>query len=81
MAAISEAMTVLDVVACPPAPIAHLAVIFAPGMYGTVANSNLGSTTSFALEVGSLVHVAINAMANAGYGVGGRKSVRTPVHG
>jgi len=75
MAAVSEAMTVLDVVACPPTPITHLAVVFAPGMYGAIANSDLSLTASLALEVGGLVHVAINATVDVGYGVSGGKSV------
>ena len=81
MAAISKAITVLDVVACPPTPIAHLAVVFAPGVYGAIANSDLSPTASLAFEVGGLVHVTINATADAGYGVSGSKLVRTLIHG
>jgi len=78
--AISEAVTVLDVMACPPTPIAHLAIVLAPCMNGLVANSYLGLTTSLALEVGGIVHIAIDATINASYGVSGGKMVRTPVH-
>ena len=46
-----------------------------------IADGNLGLTTSFALEVGGLVHVAINAVTNAGYGVSGGETVRTLVYG
>ena len=43
-------------------------------------NGDLGPTTSFALEIGGLVHVAVNAAMNASYSVSGGKMVRTPVH-
>ena len=52
-------------------PITHFAIVIAPGMYGAVANSDLSPSSSLALEIEGLVHVAINAMAYAGNGVGG----------
>jgi len=78
--AISEAVTVFDVVACPSTPVTHLAVVLAPCVNGLVANSDLGSAASFALEVGGLVHVMVDAMANVSYGVSSGEMVRTPVH-
>jgi len=44
-------------------------------------NSNLSLTSSFAFEVGSLVHVAIDVTTYAGYGVGSGKSLQASVHG
>ena len=81
MAAISKTVTVFNAVACLTIPLAHLAVVLAPCMDSSVANGDLGSTTSLALEVGGLVHVAVDAVTNAGYGVSGGKAIRTPVHG
>ena len=80
MTAVPKAITVFDVMACPSAPIAHLAIIFAPCIDGPIANGNLGSAASFALEVRGLVHVAINAVVDTSYGVSGGKTVRTTVH-
>ena len=79
--AIPKAMAVFDVVACPPTPIAHLAVVFAPCMNSPIANGGLGPTTSFAFEIGGLVHIAVNAMADTSYGVSGGKTVRTLIYG
>jgi len=81
VAAVPEAVAVLNVVTCSSAPVTHLAIVLAPGMYGTVMNGDLSPTASLALEVGGLVHVVINATADVGYGVGSGKSVQTPVHG
>jgi len=75
VAAIPEAMAILDVVACPSAPIAHLAVVLAPCMDGLVVNGDLGLTASLALEVGGLVHVVVDATANARDGVSGGEAV------
>ena len=80
MTAVPEAITVFDVMACLSAPIAHLAVVVTPGMYGPVADCYLGSTASLAFEIWSLVHVAIDTTTNAGYGVSSGKTVRAPVH-
>jgi len=79
--AISKAMAFLDVVSGPTAPITHFAVVFAPGVNGTIANSNLSLAFSPALEVGGLVHIVVNAAVNTGDSVGSGKLVRTPVHG
>jgi len=73
-------MAVLNVVACPSAPVTHLAVVLAPCMHSPVTNGDLGSTTSLALEVRGLVHVVVDAMANTSYGVSGGKTVRALVH-
>ena len=73
-------MTILNVVACPAAPIAHLTVVLAPCMNSLVANGDLSLMTSLALEVGGLVHVAVNATVNAGDGISGGKTVRAAVH-
>ena len=81
MAAVSEAMAVLDVVSSSAAPVTHLAVVLAPGMNGAIMNSDLSSMPSFAFEVGGLVHVAVDTATNAGDGVSGRETVRTPIHG
>jgi len=75
VAAISETVAVFNVVACPAAPVAHFTVVFAPSMQGMIANGHLSVTFSFALKVGGLVHVAVDAMTDTGYGVGGRESV------
>ena len=79
--AISEAVTVFDVMACLSAPVAHLAVVFAPCMNSPIANGGLGPTTSFAFEIGGLVHIAVNAMADTSYGISGGKTVQTLIYG
>jgi len=71
----AERVAFFNVVACPTTPVTHLAIIFAPGMQGTVTDGNLSPTSSFAFEVGGLVHVAINATTYTGYGVGSSKSL------
>ena len=81
MLAIAKGVALFNVVTCLTAPVAHLAVVFAPGMYGMVTNSNLSPASSLALEVGSLVHVVVNAMAYAGNSIGGGKTFRASVHG
>jgi len=43
-------------------------------------NGDLGLAASLALEVGGLVHVAVDTTTNAGYGVSSSKSVGAPVH-
>jgi len=78
--AIPEAVTVSNIVTSPASPVAHLAVVFAPCMNCPIANGDLGSTTSLALEIGGLVHVAVNTTTNAGDGVSGSKTVRAMVH-
>jgi len=69
--AIPKAVAVFNVVACPATPIAHFTIVLAPGVYGAVANGDLSPLSSLALEIGGLVHVAIDAMADAGNSVGG----------
>jgi len=81
VSAIAEEVTLFNIVASLATPIAHLAIVFAPGMYGTVTNSDLSLLSSLALEVGGLVHVAINAMAYMGNGIGSSELFRTLVHG
>jgi len=81
MTAVSETVTVFDVVACLSTPVAHLAVVLAPCMNGSITNGDLGTTASLALEVGGLVHVAVDAMANTSYGISGGKTIQTLVHG
>jgi len=49
-------------------------------MNSSIADGDLGPTTSFALEVRGLVHVAVDVMANASYSVSGGKMVQTLVH-
>jgi len=73
--AIPKAITVFDIVTCFTAPITHFAVVLAPCMDGPIADGDLGSAASLALEVRGLVHVAINATMNAGYGVSSGKAV------
>ena len=79
--AVSEAIAVLDIMTGLPTPIAHLTTVLAPCMNGSIANGDLGSAASLALEIRSLVHVMVNAATNTGYGISGSKTVRTPVHG
>ena len=62
-------------------PITHIAVVLAPGMYGAVTDGDLSPLSSFAFEVGGLVHVAINATTYIGNGIGSSESLRTLVHG
>jgi len=81
VAAIPETVTVFNVVACPAIPVAHLAIVLAPCMDGPIVDGDLGSTASLALEVGGLVHVAVDAAADASYSVSSGKMVRTLVHG
>jgi len=80
MTAISKAIAVLNIVPCLTAPVAHLAIVVAPCMDGLIAYSDLSSTTSFALEIGGLVHVTVDAATDASYGVSSGKVVRTPIH-
>jgi len=75
VAAIPKTVTVFDVVACPATPIAHLAIVLAPCMDSLITDSDLGSTTSLAFKVGGFVHVAVNAVADAGYSVSGGEAV------
>ena len=81
MSAIAEAVAFFYVVAHPTAPVAHFVVVFSPGVYGAIANSNLGPTSSFAFEVRHLVHVVVDVATDTGNGVSGSKSFRTVVHG
>ena len=80
MSAVAEGVTFFNVVAGLATPIAHFAIVFAPGVHGTVANGGLSLSSSFALEVGGLVHVAINAMAYMGNSISGGQAFRTLVY-
>jgi len=79
--AISKAVTVFNVVACPSTPVAHLAIVLAPCVNGAIANGDLSPTASLALEVGGLVHVAVDVTVNTSYGISSGEMVRTLVHG
>jgi len=79
--AIPEAIAVLDIVTCLTAPITHLAIVLAPCMDGLITDCGLGSAASLALKVRGLVHVAVNAATNAGYGISSGKAVRALIHG
>jgi len=81
VSAVAEAVAIFDIVTGLAAPVAHLAVILAPSMYGMVADGDLSSSPSLALKIGGLVHVAINVMAYMGNGIGGSKSLQASVHG
>ena len=81
MLAIAEGVTFLNVVTHLTTPIAHFAILLAPGMYGVVANGNLSPASSFALEVGGLVHVAIDTTVYTGDGIGSGELFRTSVYG
>ena len=73
--AIPKTVTIFDVMACLATPIAHLATVLAPCMDGPIANSDLGSAASLAFEVRGLMHVAVNATIDTGYGVSSGKTV------
>jgi len=73
--AIAEGVTLLYVVTRLATPIAHLVVVLAPGMQGTVADSGLSPLSSFAFEIRGLVHVAVDAATDVGNGVGGGESL------
>ena len=81
MSAIAEGVTFLNVVTHLTTPITYLAIVFAPGMYGAIVDSDLSLLSSFAFEIGGLVHVAINATAYSGNGIGSGKMFQTTVHG
>ena len=74
-------MAVLDAMACLSTPVAHLAVVFAPCVDGPIANSYLSLATSFAFEIRGCVHIVVDTMMNAGYGVSSSKTVRALVYG
>jgi len=80
VSAITEGVAFLDIVTSLATPVTHFTIVLPPGMYGVVVDGDLSPLSSFALEIGSLVHVAINAMAYAGDSVGGGESFRAPVH-
>jgi len=69
MSTVAERVAFFNVVTCPTTPIAHLAVVLAPSMYGMVANSDLSLLSSLTLKVGSLVHVTVNAAMDTSNGV------------
>ena len=81
MSAIAKGITFFYVVTCLATPIAHFVVVLAPGMYGTIADRDLSPMSSFAFEVGSLVHVTVDAATDAGDGISSSKSFRATVHG
>jgi len=74
MSAVTKGVAFLNVVTRLAAPVAHLAVILAPGMHGMVADCDLSPSSSFAFEVGGLVHVTIDATAYVDNGIGGSES-------
>jgi len=74
VSAIAEGVALFYIVACLTAPIAHFVVIFAPSMYGVIMDGDLSPASSLAFEVRGLVHVAVNAMADTGDGIGGGES-------
>jgi len=71
--AISEAVALFDVVPSSTTPITHFAIVLAPGMEGVIMNGDLSPASSFALEVGGLMHVMVDALTNASYGISGSK--------
>ena len=81
MAAVSEAVTVLDVVASPSTPVAHLSIVLTPCMDGSIAHSDLSPAASLAFEIGGCMHLAVNMTTNASYGVSSGEAVQTLVHG
>jgi len=81
VSAVAEAVAFFYVVACLTAPIAHFVVVFAPGVYGTIANGSLSLASSLAFKVGGLVHIAVDVATDVGNGVGGSESLRASVHG
>jgi len=78
--AVTKGIALFNVVPCLTAPITDFVVVFAPGMYGLIADGDLSLASSLAFEIGGLVHVAVNAATDAGDGIGGGKSFRALVH-
>jgi len=74
VSAIAEGIAFFYIVTRLATPIAHLVVVFAPGMYGTIADGDLSPAPSLAFKVRSLVHVAVNTATNTGNGIGSSKS-------
>jgi len=74
VSAVAKRVAFFYVVTCFTVPVAHFVVVFAPGVYGMIADGNLSPTSSFAFEVWGLVHVAVNATTDTGDGIGGSKS-------
>jgi len=81
MAAIAKAVALLNIVPGPSAPIAHLAIILAPGMDSAVVNGNLSLLSSLALEVRGAMHVVVNVMMDSGDSISGSKAFGALVHG
>jgi len=81
VAAIPKAVAVLNIMSGLTTPIAHLAVVFAPGMNGMITNGDLSPSSLFALKVGGLVHIAIDVATDAGNGISSGKVFWTPVYG
>ena len=80
MVAVPEAVTVLDVVTGLAAPVAYLAIVLAPSVYGAIADSYLSSLSSLAFEIRGLVHVAIDMTAYTGDGISGGELFRAAIH-
>jgi len=68
-------MAVFNVVTCFPIPVAHFAIVVAPSMNSVIAHGDLSLMTSLALEVGGLVHVAVDTATDSGDSIGGSKTV------
>jgi len=81
VSAIAEGVTLLNVVTCLATPVAHFAIVLAPGMHGTIVNSDLSFTSLFAFEVGGLVHVMVDATMDAGDGIGSGQVFGAMVYG
>jgi len=80
VSAVAKRVALFYVVARLATPIAHFVIVFAPGMYGAIADGDLSSASSFAFEIGGLVHVVVDVATDASDGVGGGESFRATVH-
>jgi len=78
--AIAKGVALFNVVACLTTPVAHFAIVFPPGMHGSVADSDLSSASSLAFEVRGLVHVAVDVTADASNGISGGELFRAAIH-
>jgi len=81
VSAITEGVTLFYIVTRLATPVAHFVVVFAPGMHGMVMDGSLSPSSSLALEIGGLVHVAVDAATDAGNGISSGESLRALVHG
>jgi len=75
VSAITEGVALFYIVTCLATPVTHFVVVFAPGMHGTVRDGGLSPSSSLALEIGGLVHVAVDAATDAGNGISGGESL------